>query len=153
MGRPRAEEDASRGDARTPAHIGAQGPADVGRQRKLLALLALAVDDELAAAPIDVIERQREHLARAQTQAREQQDDGDIAGPEERPSIAAVEQMAELGRGDPVWQGAGAPPYRCRNGIGQRTVDESLDEKESQESTEMGANAGERAGGVGRDLS
>ena len=98
MGRTLAEEDSSRGDARTSAHIGAQGPADVVRKRKLLALLPLAVDDDRAAPPIDVIERQRENLARAQTQAGEQQDDRDIACPESRPSIAALPQTAKLAR-------------------------------------------------------
>ena len=63
---PRPDEQAS-GRARGPtiSQIGDDRFTRVGHQRHQVSSWALAVDDQRAIGPVDVVERQRDHLARS----------------------------------------------------------------------------------------
>jgi hypothetical protein len=82
VGRAAAEEDAST-TARWPVLLQVAGErlSHLGEQGEPIAHPALAADDHLSLAPAEVSELERDHLARAQTQSREEQEDRAVAAP------------------------------------------------------------------------
>ena len=88
----RPHKDAARGTARSIAlQVGGHGLADIARQRELTADRSFSAHEQLTGVPIDVVELQSDDFAPAQTQSREQQQDGVIAPADRRGARTRVE--------------------------------------------------------------
>ena len=66
--------------------------ADVGRQRQPVLTASLSTDDDLAAAPVNVVQLQRGHLDRAQAEPGQQHQDRVVANAD-RPLAGSVVQQ------------------------------------------------------------
>jgi len=73
----------------TTTQIAGQRAADVDRQRQAIVAVSLAVDQELAGTPIDVIEHETRNLAAAQAEPSHQDHDREIAPPDRRAPVTA----------------------------------------------------------------
>src|SRR6516225_1383601 len=78
------DEQRARGRDPVMPDIVCQSLANVRRYRHSVMPLPLAAYDQLTGPPVDIIELDGDHLRRAQTKAREQEDHGIVAAPETR---------------------------------------------------------------------
>src|SRR5665213_960858 len=96
--------------------------ADIRRKRQL-APAALAAHGELPRAPIDVIELQRHHFARSQSEPGQHQQDRIVAPSHRALPIDAGEELLSLLRGDRPWDRGHGPVGHNRNGGDQIQCD------------------------------
>jgi len=83
-------------------------------------LPALAVNEQLAGTPVDIIEGERRDLVGPEAELGQQQQDGIVAPPHHCRSVAAVESLLHLSGGQVRWQAREPPaPYR-RHATNQR---------------------------------
>jgi hypothetical protein len=78
------------------AQICNDGRANVWRYRHPCTLAALGANEYLAGAPIDIIERERRYLVGPQAELGQQQQNGVVAPPHHRLSVASVESLPHL---------------------------------------------------------
>jgi hypothetical protein len=83
--------------------------ADIGRQRQAFVLWSLAPDEQLAIAPVDVVQTQGGHLAGTQPQTREQHQHGEVTPPESAPPVTASKECDDVIRIECSGQ-SGEPP-------------------------------------------
>jgi hypothetical protein len=72
--------------------------ANIGSQGQTLDPIAFASDDELAGAPIDVVEAERADLASAQAETDEQHQHGEVPSARARPSVAGRQELLNFRR-------------------------------------------------------
>jgi len=84
--------------ARWPAapNIGNERVADVRRERHPIATASFAVDHDLAASPVNVIEAESGDLSGPQPETDQQQQDSVVAAADGRATVAATEQLVHL---------------------------------------------------------
>ena len=78
------------------AQICNDGRANVWRYRHPCTLSALGANEYLAGAPVDIIERERRDLVCPQAELGQQQQNGVVAPPHHRLSVATVESLPHL---------------------------------------------------------
>ena len=79
--------------------IRGDGSADIGGQRQQALPAALAADAQLRLVPVDIVQRQPDDLAGAQSQARQKQQHGTITSTDRGGAVAAVDgALRVLGR-------------------------------------------------------
>lgn len=112
-----SEEDSPVRHTRPVLQIRAQCTADVVRNWKLCALPPFAVNGELAALPVKVIECQPADLALAQTETRQKDEDGEVALADQSPTIATREHASYFRRREPSRERAITPSDRRWHGL------------------------------------
>src|SRR5438094_922157 len=90
------EECAGGNPSPITTEIGRQRLTDVHRQWKPFLSTALAADDDLSAAPVDVIELDRRHFTRAQPETSEQHEHGIGAPSGGGASVAGAQEPGDL---------------------------------------------------------
>ena len=75
----------------------------------------LPANRDLARAPVQIIELKRHQLARAEPQARQQQQDRVVAPPRRRLSITGGQESFHVLRRERSWQGRQPPVRHCRH--------------------------------------
>src|SRR5438874_9492952 len=80
------------------------------------------MNEDLARAPIEIIERNGHDRAGAQTQLGEDHEDGIIPETHRRRSVAAIENLLNLLRRLECWQPCVAPAADRRHAVRQRTI-------------------------------
>src|SRR5206468_1594913 len=97
VGSPRADEDPPcRASRPVPAQVDRQGFAHVGEQRHLVVGGALAVDLNLAAPPVDVVELQRNDLTGPKAEASEQYKHSVVAPTGRSAAVAGLQHALDL---------------------------------------------------------
>jgi hypothetical protein len=91
------------------AQICGHGFANVTRQRQTLCSVSLAANDERAGSPIDVLKPERSHLTRAQPEASEHGQDGEVSVPLPRAAITRRQKALYLLGGQSLWQPSQSP--------------------------------------------
>src|ERR687895_1122883 len=87
--RKRGQSSSRELDAWASARTAASS-SDIDREWQPLLAAALAADQQLACAPVDVLKPQRGDLSDAQAQPRQQQQDREVAAPDRGRPIAAA---------------------------------------------------------------
>jgi hypothetical protein len=90
------------------------------------------VDDHLAVAPVDVIQRQGGQLAAPQPEPQQRDEDRVVAAPERAAAITRRQQRRGVGPADPARQRPGPPPADRQSGPRQVDRHQSLDHAEPQ---------------------
>ncbi len=93
------EHVATPAPATTAGQVVRQRAADINRQRQP-PMAALAADDQLSGAPVDVLQSHGGNLARAQPQPHQHGQDRVVAPADRGAPIAACQQPAQLRRGE-----------------------------------------------------
>jgi hypothetical protein len=94
---------------------------------------ALAADDELAGAPVEVIEAQSGHLAGTKTEPEQHDQDCIVPPAERRSAIAGTEQRAGRLRLDPPGQRRTSPAGHGERRAREISLEESFGEREPEE--------------------
>ena len=133
--RPHSHEHLSRHDVAGTAvtQIRGQRFADIAWQRQPLNPRSLATHQQLAGAPLDVVQPQPSDLAAAHPQPHEQQQDREIPAAVGRAGITARNQRAYLISVEPARQPLKPPERDRRHHLRQRPVDQPLDMQEHQQ--------------------
>jgi hypothetical protein len=112
--------------------------ADVDRERQPLLAAALAADDQLACAPVDVLKSQPGDLSDALPQPRQQQQDREVAAPDRGRPVAAAQQPRDGVRVKRLDQGRQAPLGDRRDGDSELAIDQPLQMQEAQQRPQSG---------------
>ena len=135
--RDRPQEHGPRLGARTALReVVSHRLADVDWERHLLHPVALAVHDDLAEVPVDVVEAKARDLPRPQPEAGEEEQDGVVAPPSGVLAVAARKEPAARVRGDPTGHARVHAPCHRWHRLRERRVHEALDMTEAQEGAE-----------------
>jgi hypothetical protein len=107
--------------------------ADIGRQRQLVLPVALAVDGDHAAPPVNVVQPQRRGLGRTQPQPHQHRQDRQVPPPHRGVPIAGRQQRRDLAVVQRLGHPGQLPAGHRRHHGRQRLVDEPLDVQEPQQ--------------------
>jgi len=112
----RLQEQAAARAARTaPPQVAGQHFADIGGQGQPLVPVGLAADQDLAGPPVHVADLQHGHLARAQSQPGQQDQDRIVTPASGGAAVTATQQAPDLALPDRRGQGRAAPAGHVRH--------------------------------------
>lgn len=121
-----------------PGQVGDQGFADLPGEREPVLATALATDDELTRAPVDVLQFQPCDLDGPQPQPCDQPHDREVADPDVGRAVATVQQGLDVGGADRGRRQRGEPPTTDRwDGCPQPQWRQALQVEETQDSTQL----------------
>ena len=121
---PDLQEQRAAPGLRSAAKIGHQRLADIDRQRQAVKPRALAVHDDLAAPPIDIVERQRGDFAGAQSKPHHQQQDRVVAPADRASPVTTGQQLSDRDRVKAAWKRAIAQIRDPRHRPPKRSLDQ-----------------------------
>jgi hypothetical protein len=98
------EETSAFGSWSTSAKVRSNGAPDIDGQRKTLMAVALAAHDDLALAPVDVIELHGHDFARSKTQANKHLQDSEVAKSHRLGTVTGREHPLHLITGNALGQ-------------------------------------------------
>jgi hypothetical protein len=95
--------------------IGGHSFTDIARQRELASNGSLSAYQQRTRVPVDVVELQSDDFTTAQTQSRQEQQDGVIAPTDRRGARTGVKHALHIVRCQVLWDIDEAPPSDCWN--------------------------------------
>ena len=135
-----AEENASRpGRWSVRLQVAGERLSHLGEQGEPIAHQALAADDHLSLAPAEVSELERDHLARAQSQSSEEQEDRAVSASRGRRTRAGAQEPFHLACGEMAGHARKSPLAYRRDGEGEVRPIRAAQEQESQERAHGGS--------------
>jgi hypothetical protein len=111
---------------------------DVGRQRQPLGLVSLPADDERAGPPIEVVEPKRGELPRAQAEADERGQDGEVSAPSPCAAITGPDEGLDLGSVQSLRKSSQSPPRNGWHRGRQRPRNHPVDMEEAEQRPQGG---------------